>query len=414
MTRLTKAEKRAKAAAMETRAGAGDISFDLLSAGFDAGNVGRVNAKSAEALSAVTACVNIVSTSIAALPVSVYRRTDAGRVEQPEHPLARIIQRGANPWQSWPDFVEWMVAQILLRGNGLAEVRTDGAGRVSSLTPIPWEWASVQVLSSGRLVYDVSEIQSIFSGTGRTRRLLAGETLHVRDRSDDGIVGRSRIRRAATAMGAAIDTQKFDRAMWRNGVSPSGVVTLKKPLTVEGLAALQREFQQKMSGANNARKVVFLDNDAEYKPVSVSPHDAELLAARRFSVEEVCRIFQVPPVMVGDLSNSSFTNAETLGRYFAQFTLRAWCRKLEAEIARAVFTDDELGVMHLEFDLSDFTRGDPAVRWKNHEIAVRNDILSRNEIREIEGFNPREGGDDAITAPGSGPGSQEDEDRPQP
>jgi HK97 family phage portal protein len=122
--------------------------------------------------------------------------------------------------------------------------------------------------------------------------------------------------------------------------------------------------------------------------------------------------------MVGDLSNSSFANAETLGRYFAQFTLRAWTRKLEAEIARAVFTDDELGVMHLEFDLSDFTRGDPAVRWKNHENAVRNDILTRNEIREIEGFNPREGGDDASTAPSGDPGPADNDlastDQPQP
>jgi HK97 family phage portal protein len=157
---------------------------------------------------------------------------------------------------------------------------------------------------------------------------------------------------------------------------------------------LKAAFNSLYSGATNAGKTAFLDRGMSWKPVSISPEDAELLASRRFSTEEIARIFQVPPPLVGIWDHSSFTNSETAGKWFATYTVGPWCRKFEAEIARSVFSESDRGTYQLDFDLSGFLRGDHGARWQGHEIAVRNGILTPNEIREIEGWNPKPGGDE--------------------
>lgn len=384
----TKKERRLAAKRAENESRAALSSWDLL--GSHGAPSGPINARLAENLSAVLACVQAISGSLASIPLLVYRRDAQGnRIEAPDHPLATMARDSANEWQSWPDFVEWLVAQILLRGNGLAEIVTDGAGRLVELRPIEWQNCNPQLLPSGRLIYDASDINSIYGGTGRMRRLLSSEVLHIRDRSDDGLIGRSRLTRAASAVRSAVSTQRFASQMWRNQSVPSGVVQAKKALSPEALGVLRDEFDRLYSGTANARRVAFLDNEMEFKSVSVSPEDAELLASRRFSVEEICRLFQVPPVIVGDLTNASFTNAETLLRFFGQFTLAAWARKIESALTRSVLTAEERGMVSVEFDLSGFLRGDPATRWNAHKIAVDAGILTTDEVREIEGFNPR-------------------------
>jgi HK97 family phage portal protein len=358
-----------------------------------------VTAHLAENLSTALACVNAISTSIASLPFLVYQTGTGGRLEAPQHPLARLMRRGPNPWQTGPDFLEWLLAQVLLHGNGLAEIVTDGTGAVVELRPIPWSWANVQMLPSGKLVYDVTEITSLYGGTGRMRRLLQDEVLHIRDRTDDGLLGRSRLYRARSAVGGALAVQNFSASMWEHGANPSGVITVKKKLSPDGLTGVKNEFNTMYAGSGNARRVAVLDADMDWKPMSINAEDAELLASRRFSVEEIACIYGVPPVMIGDLTHSSFTNAETLLRYFASFTLKSWVTKLEAEFERSLLTADEAGVS-VSFDMSGFLRGDPQQRWIAHQMAVNSGILTRNEVREIEGFNPLPGGDVlAIPAP---------------
>jgi HK97 family phage portal protein len=132
---------------------------------------------------------------------------------------------------------------------------------------------------------------------------------------------------------------------------------------------------------------MLLDGGLKFEPYQISPEDAELLASRKFAVEEICRLFQVPPPLIQDYSHNTFTNSETAGRWFAQFTLAPWARKIEAEFRRALFAANS--GLELEIDLSGFLRGDPQTRWAAHKIAVEAGILDADEIREIEGFNPR-------------------------
>jgi HK97 family phage portal protein len=164
-------------------------------------------------------------------------------------------------------------------------------------------------------------------------------------------------------------------------------------LTQPHFDRLREQFSQRHTGAHNARNVLILDNKAKWTPLSVSPEDAEVLASRRFSVEELARLFGVPAPIIGDLSHGTFTNAETTGRWFAMFTLAPWCRKLEAEFSRSVFATPD---RHLEIDLSGLQRGSYAERWQANVAAVDAGILDANEVREAEGYNPR-------PAPAGGP-----------
>jgi HK97 family phage portal protein len=375
-----------------------------LGGGVDGGRV--VNPRTSENLSTVLACVSAISSAISSLPAFVYRLTDEGRNEDPGHPLSRLIRNGPNSKQTWPDFIEWLMASTLLRGNGLVEIETDGGGRVTELVPIPWEYVCVQLLPNGRLAYDITPTTYLYGGPtgGPRRRLLEGEVLHLKDRSDDGLIGRSRLSRAAAVISGALAIQEFSGALYENSANPSGVLQAEGKMSEAQLQRLADHFRATFSGPSKAAKALILDQGLEWKSVSISPEDAELLASRRFTGEELARLYNVPPPIIGDLTHGTFTNSETLIRFFAQSTLSGWCRKLESEMHRSVLSESSRLDRQFVLDLSGLLRGDPETRWKSHEIALRNQVLTPNEIRGEEGWNPRPGGDEVIAprAPGFG------------
>jgi HK97 family phage portal protein len=345
----------------------------------------------AENIATVYACVQSISSAIASLPVTIYRPDGDNRLVDNGNPMNRVIRGGPNPAQSWPDFIEWIIASVLLRGNGVAEIAIDGRGAVTGLNPIPWPMISPQLLPSGRLAFDVSEITGIFGTTGSVRRLFADECIYLKDRSDLGLIGRSRLSRAAAAVQTAAQVQEFAMRMFENQATPSGVLQSDNKIAPESMKRLIDAVRERFAGTGNARKVMILDQGLKWEQISVSPEDAELLASRRFSTEELARIFQVPPPLVGIWDHSSFTNSQTAGTWFAVFTLSPWIAKLEAELTRSVFAGSP---SYLSFDLGGLLRGDPLQRWQSYDIASRNHVLRPNEIRGLEGFNPIPGGDE--------------------
>ena len=377
----------------ETRADT-DPSWSALS-GLNTATGRLVNSSMAETLSACLASVDAIASALGSLPAWVYRTGPTGRVLLHDHPLQRLIRRGANERMTWCDTIQWTGASVLLRGNALLEIVSDRrTGELAELRPIPWENVSVMLLPSGRLAYDVMDVIGIYGAAGgavgRPRRLLQGEVIHLRDRSDDGILGRSRLSRAAAVISAGLSIQEFSSALYENGINPTGAFKVEQTLSKDQKLQIREQLKLLYSGSKNTGRAMILEGGTSWQQISITPEDAELLASRRFSVEEIARIFQVPPPIIGDLSHGTFTNSETLIRYFAQGTLSSWCRKIESEFSRALLPDDDLS---LELDLSGLLRGDPETRWKSHEIAIRNRVLLPNEVRELEGWNPREGGD---------------------
>lgn len=366
----------------ERRSDASPLDPSWQALGNSTGYFSGVSARAAENLSTVLACTTAVASALAYVPALIYRRDGNGnRIEVATHPLGRLVKGGVNPQQTWPDFLEHWIASALLTGNGLAEIIRGGNGQLAGFAWVPWGMVTVQELPSGRLAYDVGD------GKGRTRRLLEGEVLHLRDRTDDGRVGRSRLSRAAETVQGVDLANRHARNFLANGASPSGVIEHPGNMTAEQRNGLRSQFSDRHTGTNNAGSTLILDGGLTWKAAQISPEDAELLETRKFGVIEICRLFQVPPPIVQAYENNTFTNAAQAGLWFATFCLAPWARKIEAEFARSVFTAGS--GYELELDLSGFLRGDPETRWNAHKIALETGVLDTDEVRQIEGWNPR-------------------------
>ncbi|EPR08446.1 hypothetical protein M527_09865 [Sphingobium indicum IP26] len=366
----------------ERRSDASPLDPSWQALGNSTGYFSGVSARAAENLSTVLACTTAVASALAYVPALIYRRDGNGnRIEVASHPLGRLVKGGVNPQQTWPDFLEHWIASALLTGNGLAEIIRGGNGQLAGFAWVPWGMVTVQELPSGRLAYDIGD------GKGRTRRLLEGEVLHLRDRTDDGRIGRSRLSRAAETVQGVDLANRHARNFLANGASPSGVIEHPGTMTMEQRNGLRSQFADRHSGAANAGSTLILDGGLTWKAAQISPEDAELLETRKFGVIEICRLFQVPPPIVQAYENNTFTNAAQAGLWFATFCLAPWARKIEAEFARSVFTAGS--GYELELDLSGFLRGDPETRWNAHKIALETGVLDTDEVRQIEGWNPR-------------------------
>lgn len=340
-----------------------------------------LSARAAENLSTVLACTGAIATALAYVPARVYAQAGADRVEKVGHPLGKLIRYGFNASMTWCDGIEHLVADTLLTGNGLLEIERNGNGQCSALYYHPWGMVAVQELASGRLAYDVS------NGKGASRRLLEGEVIHLRDRTNDGKIGISRLSRSADTV-AGVDLANRHAAQFlANGANPSGVLESASRMDPVQMQNLRDQFDEKYSGARNAGRALILEGGLTWKAAQISPEDAELLETRRFGVEEIARLFQVPPPIIGDYTHNTFTNSETAGRWFATFCLAPWARKIEAEFSRSLFP---IGSPYeLELDLSGFLRGDPETRWNAHKIALETNVLDADEVRQVEGWNPR-------------------------
>lgn len=374
-------------AGLELRDDRADPSWAAIAPGI--GYPSALSARAAENLSTVLSCTTAIATALAYVPALVYRIEGDNRVEAMGHPLRKLTRTGVSENMTWPDFLEHLIASALLTGNGLATIERDAAGQLAGFTWIPWGMVTVQRLRSGRLAYDVTD------GTGLgTRRYLQGEVIHLRDRTNDGLLGVSRLSRAAETVAAVAASNQFAKGFLDRGMSPSGVIELEGALSHDQRNSLRGQMTERHEGASNAGRTLVLDGGMTFKAMQISPEDAELLATRKFGVEEICRLFQVPPPLVQDYSHNTFTNSETAGRWFAQFTLAPWARKIEAEFARTVLATG----LEMELDLSGFLRGDPQTRWAAHKIAIDTGVLDADEVRGIEGWNPRAKTADAGTA----------------
>lgn len=373
---------RALMAAPETRAGG--IGWWPEPTGWSALTGTAVSPMQAENLSAVTCAIQAIAGSIATLPAAVYRQVDGGRVEAPNHPVSRLIAE-PNEWQTWPEFVEWLLAQTLLFGNGLAWIESDGAGRPVALHPMPWQFVVPQVLPSGRLAFDVAATESPSVPGVLPRRVFASDCLHLKDRSDNALLGRSRLARAPEVLRAGLGLQEFAAAIWQNAATPSSVVTLPPNITPEGKRRIEQFFNANHAGSRNAKRTIFADAGSTVTPVSVSPEDAQVLASRAFVVAEVARLFGVPPPLLQDYANNTFTNAGQADRWFATHSLMPWARKLEAAFAKSVFVSPGYS---LEIDFGGLMRGSYVERWQANTAAVSAGILTPGEVREAEGYAP--------------------------
>lgn len=383
---------------IETRSAPSPTTWDLLRTGGDFGSEAGmpVSPFLAENLSVVFGAVQAIAETVAMLPLCVYRKLpDGSRVEAPEHPVARIFSGDANPRQTATEFLEMAVAHCLLRGNGFAEIIRDGRGAPVALEPFHPDAVSLAyVAGTGRYVYQVS-LQA-----GGTRRLLPEEVLHIKDRSDDGVIGKSRLHRARETFGSALAVERYAARTFRNGASMSGVLSHPDALGDEAATRLRKDFESNYSGSGNAGRVAVLEEGLKWSQVSVSPDDAQMLESRRFSTESLARIFRVPPPILGDYSGGNYASIVEIHRIFYSHCIQPWLNRLERALERALLSEDGRRHYEVEFDTDLLLRGDMLTRFQAYRISREIGVYSANELRKFEKQNPRtDPGGDEFFAP---------------
>jgi HK97 family phage portal protein len=349
-----------------------------------------VNSETAESMATVFACVQAVSETVASLPLIVYRRTeDGGRERAPEHPLYKILHDAPNDWQTSLEFREQMQAAVLLQGNAYAEIEWAGDGSVRSLKPIPPQQVTVVRLDNGRHAYDVAD------GRGALRRLLSEEVLHLKDRTENGITGRSRIRITRESIGLAMAQHEHGARSYANGTKLAGVLEIPGAMTNDQVTRLRESWTAIHAGNANHHKVAILESGLQFKGVSMTLEDAEWIAAMQFSVEQVCRIFRVPPTMVGDLRHGNYSNTSELARHFVVHTLRRWLVAWEQAVTRSLMGPMARSRYLVEHNVEGLLRGDSNNRADFYQKGIDAGWLLKSEARRLENLPVIEGIDDA-------------------
>ena len=344
----------------------------------------QVNERTSMQMTAVYSCVRILSEAVASLPLNVYRYTDTGGKEKAiGHSLYRLLHDEPNPEMSSFIFRETLMTHLLLWGNAYAQIIRNGKGEVIALYPLMPDRMTVDRDSNGRLYYKYrksnDEAPTMESGVVI---LAPFDVLHVPGLGFDGLVGYSPIAMAKNAIGLAIAAEEYGSKFYANGAAPSGV--LEHPGTLKDPARVRDSWNSTFGGSSNSHKVAVLEEGMKYTPISISPNEAQFLETRKFQINEIARIFRVPPHMVGDLEKSSFSNIEQQSLEFVKYTLDPWVIRWEQALYRTLLSEEEKKIYFFKFNVEGLLRGDYQSRMQGYATARQNGWMSANDIRELE------------------------------
>lgn len=355
----------------------------------------QVTERSAMQMTAVYACVRILAEAIAGLPVHLYRYTENGGKEKAiDHPLYTILHDEPNPEMSSFVFRETLMTHLLLWGNAYAQIIRNGKGEVVALYPLMPNKMTVDRDEHGQLYYSYQRSNDEAIPESGKVILKPSDVLHIPGLGFDGLVGYSPIAMAKNAIGMAIACEEYGAKFYANGASPGGV--LEHPGTIKDPQKVREAWQSQFGGSQNSGKVAVLEEGMKYTPISISPNEAQFLETRKFQINEIARIFRVPPHMVGDLEKSSFSNIEQMSLEFVKYTLDPWVVRWEQALTRTLLSPDEKATYFIKYNVEGLLRGDYQSRMNGYATARQNGWMSANDIRELENLDripAEEGGD---------------------
>ena len=345
-----------------------------------------VTERSAMQMTAVYSCVRILSEAVAGLPLHLYRYNESGGKEKAvDHPLYRLLHDEPNPEMSSFVFRETLMTHLLLWGNAFSQIIRNGKGEIIALYPLMPNKMTVDRDENGHLFYSYQRSTDEAIGESGRVILKPSDVLHIPGLGFDGLVGYSPIAMAKNAIGLAIATEEYGAKFFANGAAPSGV--LEHPGTLKDPSKIREAWQSQFGGSQNSGKVAVLEEGMKYTPISISPEQAQFLETRKFQINEIARIFRVPPHMVGDLEKSSFSNIEQQSLEFVKYTLDPWVVRWEQSIMRTLLSPTEKNEYFVKFNLEGLLRGDYQSRMNGYAIGRQNGWMSANDIRELENLD---------------------------
>jgi HK97 family phage portal protein len=347
----------------------------------------NVNERTAMQTTAVYACVRVPAETVAVLPLHVYRYTsDGGKERTPKHPLYRLLHDCPNSEMTSFSFRETLMVHLLLYGNAYAQIVRDGRGQPVALYPLLPPNMDVD-RKDGEIVY------TYHSDKGDVR-MSRWNVLHIPGLGFDGLVGHSPIAMSKNAIGTALAVEEYGAKFFANGANPGGV--LEFPGTVKDIKRVKDSWNAGYQGTDNAHKIALLEEGAKFAAIGIPPEQAQFLETRKFSVNEICRIFKVPPHLIGDLEKATFSNIEHQSIDFVVHSVNPWVVRWEQALQQALILPSEQSDVFIKFNVDGLLRGDYKSRMEGYAVGRQNGWLSANDIRELEDLNriPAEDGGD--------------------
>lgn len=338
-------------------------------------------------ISTVYACARLLAGTVSSLPLMVFKEDSRGnrKVDRGSR-LWTILHDQPNAVMTASDFWQAMILQWALRGNAYAQIMRDSVGDVISLWPLSSDQMTVfSDKQTGRLVYQ-------YVRDSETYDLTPDQVLHIKD-IGTGILGFSKLEFMGSSVQEAMATQKYTMQNAQNFGRPSGILTVDHVLDrKKGQAdAVGRALG---SFKSESGKLIVLEADMKFQQVALTPEQSQLLESRKYGVEEICRWFGVPPVLIGASGATTWGSgiAEIVSG-FHKFTLNPLLKSIEQALESRILRAEERGSVVIEFNLDAFFRGDLQSRYAAYATAVQNGFKTRNEVRALENDPPISGGD---------------------
>lgn len=348
-----------------------------------------VNERTAMQTTAIYACVRILAEAVASLPLHVYEyQDDGGKKLVHDHPLYYLLHDEPNPEMTSFVFRETLMSHLLIWGNAYAQIIRDGAGRVLGLYPLLPDKMDVQRDDRGNIYYVYSrnsDENPMFKEYGDIR-LKAEDVLHIPGLGFDGLIGYSPIAMAKNAVGMTLACEEYGASFFANGANPGGV--LEHPGVLKDPSKVRESWNSVYRGVNNAHKIAVLEEGMKYQQIGIPPEEAQFLETRKFQINEIARLYRIPPHMVGDLDKSSFSNIEQQSLEFVKYTLDPWVIRWEQSLQRSLLLPGEKGKYFIKLNVDGLLRGDYQSRMNGYAVGRQNGWFSANDIREMENMNP--------------------------
>jgi HK97 family phage portal protein len=369
----------------------GDL-FDLMSVSTPTYAGPPVTEENAMRSSAVYACIRIISESIAALPLVLYKQSGRDKSKATSHPLYPILHNLTNPEMTALEWRELMISHCLLCGNGYSEKDIDNGGKIRALWPLrPDKMEDLQRGSNGQMYY-------MYRMPDQTLRAIPSYRIHHLKGLGNGLMGFSPILQAAKqAIGLSLAAEEYGARFYSNGARPGLILRHPGKLSEQAAKRLKESYAYEHQGLSNAHRTKILEEGMDVTTIGIANNEAQFLETRKFQVTEIARIFRVPPHMLADLDRATFSNIEQQSINFVMYTLMPWLVRHEQAIYRDLLTEGERRTMFAKYNVEGMLRGDTLSRYQSYQVAVNNTILTPNEIRELEDRNPMEGGDVLFT-----------------
>lgn len=339
---------------------------------------------SAMQLSAVWACVKLLSETVSSLPLNIYRKTDDGRKIDDRHPLSILLAGKVNKWQNKIEFFETVMLNLITQGNAYCVIERH-AGRIVGLVPIMSNQVEPMLLADGSLVYNYTNDNGV--------AVLAAQNIWHIKLMGSGTVGMSPLAYQRNTLGIAQAAESATGKIYRNGAKPSGVLSMDRVLTSAQRDQVRANFST-LSETKDDRLIV-LEGGMKFDAISLSPLDIELLSSRKFQISEICRWYGVPSVMVNDNNGSTTwgSGIEQIMQGFYKLTLRPILEKFEASILVSLMDPSERARYEVEFDFDALLRADAKSRFESYRVAIASSVMTPNEARKQEHLPAKDGGD---------------------